>query len=644
MIRECVGFVEKYISYYGTKDKTPTQFLIDDIFLSSSQNNYFKNKISKNNSESSSEEDSTIFIFVPFEKSDSNLKIRIDGISVVKKSANVSDMLNVIPENSRNSDLVSNDLISIINNPDKHISIVADNNKRIGGSQGLSSSVIYILELAKCAKKNNTTEFSKGSLKSQSLQGLLSLSKGDYPILKSRLEKFVYEQSYDSLSSLGLNSIGPALSEWLYSDSSKSVINEIQNLSLSSSGGSIFIVNLIPSSDSSSIYSKIREEYLRQKVFNNDPKDLGICSSCGKSNCPVESPESLIGGFDKKRFLSHPTMFLNQQSKPILICHNCALKYSAFFGLLKKWRIKIFPLFINSYLQEKEIRLINEKGVNTFSQIFNQLNDLKSSDFYLILFTNGELKYFDYVCNYNWLVSWKKNKFGAIKLSRRDLERKFYTAMGLTKFDYFSSDLKGLDNLQSYFHNSFSEKVFNFVYRNTNGFTRADILRLCVLSIENLALNSKDFSQSSMRIQACLDMWFNQKSLLIKSEGLFMSIEELRKSEPIGNSLERWSYCAGRSYRFLVSKRASGASLELEEIVRAHNFNSVKNALIKKMENRSYALKDDDLASFKLKLAELLAFDNFGNSEFMDFKPYFYAGYVDELKHEVKKKGGDSNE
>lgn len=672
MIRECIGFVERYIKHYKPEGKTDLSFIIDDIFLETANEdetleaeeiNDVKNVASdtleteetdaKKQKKSTNREEQ-VFIIFPFESSETGLKLDYEKVFVAKKPKDVSELLELeIVKNYGYSEVVLEDLKQIFNHPKKHISLVSDNNKRIGGSQNLSSSVIYAVELVSSKiTKDGSAEFKKGSLKGNSLDELLQLKKDDKLILKNRLDNFAYDEKYSNLCKMGVNSIGKELAKWLFLSSNVHKISSIQNIMSENQGSfSLIAISLIPKNGSSNPYSTIREEYFKQKVFNNDPVNKGICANCQNLDRFIETPQSEIAIDGKKRFLTHPTMMQTGKNKPIMICHECALKYAAFFGLLKKWKIKIMPLFIDTKLQENEIRLFNEKGVNSFSQIFNQLGESNSLEFYVVLFSFGKLKYFDYVCNYNWKLDWvyqsshsEESDAPSNKISRSKLEWKVCSAMGIKYMDYFE-EKKGLDTLQSYLRNLLSEKVFHFVYRNRNHFTTRDLWKLSILPIEKLALGPmKDFNnQINKQIQACLEIWFNRNYLLNLNGGTFMSINELRNLEPVGASTERWAYHAGRAYRFLVSKRASGASLELEPIVRAHHIQNVKGAIVKKLEQRAHALDEKDLKQFNLQMAELLAFNEFNGIEFNDLKPYFYAGYVDAIKYE-KKTGGDSNE
>jgi len=660
MIRECVEFVDKYIQSNNTTKKSVNSFIIDDILLQTAEDDEksteveIEETIVDETQKKSEKKEVTLFLIFPFENSENGLKLKHDKVVVRTKPKDVTELLELdIIKEYNYSDVELNDLKGIFETPEKHIALVSDNNKRIGGSQNLSSSVIYAIELASCKTSDgNLTEFKKGSLEGISLGSLFDKEKDKEPILKTRLEKFAYNIEYNLLCNLGFNNIGSSLSNWFYStESSREILNHISKLCAETQGNSsIIIINLIPHQENiSNIYAIVREEYFKQNVFKNNPEIKGTCACCQKKNCFIDAPQNEIAMDSKKRFLEHPTMMFTNQCKPILICHDCAIKYAAFFGLLKKWKIKIMPLFVDTKLYSKEIRLIDENGLNSFSQIFNQLGDSDSLEFYLILFTGGELKYFDYVCNYNWKLNWshlsnyRNNSDRQInKITRRLFERKICLAIGINYLDYFE-EKKGLNNLQSFLRSLLAEKLFNFVYRNQNYFVQHDIWQLCILPIEQLAFGSKKDFKTSKQIKACLEIWFNRDHLINVKEGSFMSIEELRNNVQIGNSLERWAYRAGKAYCFLVSKRASGQSLELENIIRSHQNQNVKDAIVKKLEQRAHALDEKELKQFRLQFAELFAFDQFGEVEFKDLKPYFYAGYIDEIKINTKA-GGDSNE
>jgi hypothetical protein len=266
-----------------------------------------------------------------------------------------------------------------------------------------------------------------------------------------------------------------------------------------------------------------------------------------------------------------------------------------------------------------------------------------------MLFSSGELKYCDYVSNYTWEIEWvnysqyyNRQNGQTNKIKRNLFELKVCTAIGIKHLNYFE-DQKGLNNLQSYLRNLLSEKIFNFVYRNRNQFTQQDLWQLSILPFEQLILGSqKEFEeQNYRRVQICLEIWFNQNQLLNLKEGIYVSIEELRNNVQIGDSSEKWAYRAGVTYRFLVSKQAGQKNLELENIVRSHQNQTVKNAIVKKLEQRSHALDEGELKQFRLQLAELLAFNKFDGVNFKELKPYFYAGYIDQIKNE-RKIGGDS--
>jgi len=658
MIQECVGFVEHYVKHKNTSGKTINSFIIDDIFLSIAKDdeNEAKETIEETTEEKTSKksgkDDTQIFVIFPFENSENGLRLKHDKVVVRKKPKNVSELLelDIVGEYNYSND-ERNDLRSIFEAPEKHIGLVSDNNKRIGGSQNLSSSVIYAIKIADGKDIDNSVNLKKGSITGSSFQELLAVEKNSAPLIKTRLENFKYDEAYVDLCSFGLNTVGNQLANWFYKEPAN--IERVSTECVGVDGAfSIIIISLIPPKDGIvDIYSKIREEYFKQKVFNNDSKMKGTCACCQKKDCLVESPQNEIAMDGKKRFLEHPTMMHPNQTKPTLICHDCAIKYAAFFGLLKKWRVKIMPLFVEPKLQTKEIRLLDENGLNRFSRIFNQIGDPDALEFYLILFTSGKLKYFDYVCNYDWKLNWTKLLYQYYddeehinKITRSAFERKVCASIGIDYINYFESSPKGLNNFQLYLQSLVAEKLFNFVYRNRNTFALQDIWQLSILPIEQLAFGSENDFRKSKQITPCLEIWFNRNHLLNMEGGEFMSIEELRNTAPIGNSPEKWAYCAGRAYRFLVSKQAGQKNLELESIVRAHQNQNIKDAIVKKLEQRSHALDEEELKQFRLQIAELLAFDQFGGVEFNGLKPYFYAGYVDEIGNVRRKPEGDSDE
>jgi hypothetical protein len=139
-------------------------------------------------------------------------------------------------------------------------------------------------------------------------------------------------------------------------------------------------------------------------------------------------------------------------------------------------------------------------------------------------------------------------------------------------------------------------------------------------------------------ISDSINLWFNQKIFLKETEEDIMKITELQNKEP-DFSVEVWAFNAGRFYRFLVEKsKAEGPegkakkSLELEAVIAISQIKRLRLLLGDKFGNRSHAITEIELKNLSIQSEKLLATNNFDEEGFREVKPYFYAGYVYQLK------------
>ncbi|MBU0591327.1 hypothetical protein KKF81_04870 [Candidatus Micrarchaeota archaeon] len=645
MIKECVGFVENYgyLKDKSLRDKSRDllcEFLVDDILLAT---NY-------------EDDEQKICVILPFHLSGSEngkLKLAKEKIFVKTIAGKVSneifseDELGVIGEYHYTAEEV-NEIYNIIENTRKHLQLIPvynkqDMNKLIGGNKTILSPVIYAF---KVNKKKETFE--------RAISRFMS---------KEKLKKCKYDKK--QLPQLQLfNSIGTEIDSILTNelDYLKTKISEKETLFSAEKKknvpAKVFFIVLLPSLAAfklkqllpdaynyHSIYSFLRIEFLKAQSTINAQKTKNNCMCCNKSEY-LDAPVPFITYSSKKPFLEHKTR--HSKEKNFLICGRCALLYRLFFDYVSINNIKIMPLFVDSNLQKMEITLISKKGVNSFADIFNQLQN-KDCDFYLFLLklSNGgkpcrELFFYDYIFNYCWILGEFKfySHKGFIRVSRVFLESRIKSILGIAgHFPYFEK-LDGKAEWITYLFNSLQEKLFNYTYRNVSQLTHLDFLNLFILPIEYHALsNPKLFWSNSGAVTDSLDLWFNQKLFTKETEVDVMKMDELQKSEP-DTSAEAWAFHAGRFYRFLVEKsKADGGSkkvLELEAIVACNQIKRVRLVLGDKFGCRSYAITDAELQNSGISGDKILATNSYDLVGFREFKPYFYAGYICYLKNKLR--------
>lgn len=401
---------------------------------------------------------------------------------------------------------------------------------------------------------------------------------------------------------------------------------------------------------------ELTEKYIKdssKKLRKNAKNIEGECFVCGK-NSSISASGFFSSYAEGKIFLHHKTR-KNEDGKgsPNLICEECESKLKDFEKILNDHKLKIFPLFINSNLREKEIKIIKSNGQNTFRFIFDELSkkdSLENLDFYLVV-NSGDYLFFDYISNYNLQIGDLKIYFNHLKLGENG-EKTYYRndtienvkRFSIEKFiseilysrylDYFG-DLKGDDNQLISLKYKIRQKVFDFVYKNKNSLNKKDIEEILIFRIEKDIRNDK---VQKGNITKYLNFFFNlhlieekmEKPILEKTEDMkrVFANNEANNFEIRDDS--EWAYWCGQIAFFLAynSKTSNKNFSLLEPFVSKSVSSQIKRTLLEFFEKYKYEIKLTN-RNFKKIFNKTLNYQPETKS-FSRLKTSFYTGVFDD--------------
>lgn len=397
-------------------------------------------------------------------------------------------------------------------------------------------------------------------------------------------------------------------------------------------------------------WDKIACDFIKERTARGKAalSIIGNCNICNK-NGKVSNPSIATNYDEKKIFLRHNTRHSKDgKGIPLRACGDCVQKLNRFEEILKHYKIKIFPLFIDPDELSQEIKLLSsnlEKDENLFDHIFNQLTQDKNIfDFYLVVKTDDYF-FFDYISGYKWEIGEFTNYFEETKhkqhIRRPELAQKLARSLtGKPSIKYFDK-IKGFDNQQTTLIYSFRQKIFDFVYRNQNVLTTNDLQNIVLFRIEN---NLKNNSIS----KETFNLYFN-RHLLLHDENpnrcvldMIPSIREKIISENIAaieiDNDEVWAYFAGQMAYYLVSlsKTKNKKYSLLEPFTNKPTIKMVQMTIGQLIEQYRHEINLNN-KRFRKIATSVLAYES--KKSFIELKIPFYVGTFDDNIVYYKKKG-----
>ena len=505
-----------------------------------------------------------------------------------------------------------------------------DNNKNLGGSQGLYSANFFTFQYRWTKSEKQKQE-----------------RKTFKEVLIEKWEKSYNESSINLIEGEELNQLRNCVE--VLKDNKDNFINMIidkyvehinpnNNLNKDDYDNFIeknkkpIIVFFIPNNFQNNYEEKLKivfeEVYLKNKIFNAKTEK-------GESNCPICGEKSLLSfpvNFNNeaegKYFIFH-----NDRKKKynIFICAKCAFHLNNFYiNILSK--IKIFPLFIDKKENDRTIELFKKEGDNleklSFRKIMENIYKKTSSDvldFYLVIYNgNANLINIDYITGYRIYFN------GESIFNIEDILNRTFFDYKL-KNNYFSDKIDTKNKELDLLIYKYREKIFNFVYRaNYNALNLCEINDIFVnkLRIDLRKLHDKE-EKDKVNFNSLFENFYELNKIF---GGNFMgSVEEVKSKDSI-ESIEDLSFYLGQAVYYLLSK--SRTENKTHALVEPFiNITSFK-ILAKKFEDLFNAYKHalpfawQNQNSWFSKIWEKLI-EHKENPFTDELKMYFYAGYFD---------------
>jgi len=287
-----------------------------------------------------------------------------------------------------------------------------------------------------------------------------------------------------------------------------------------------------------------KKAFIHEKSFYTGVK----CLLCGTENTTVGMPPLFNNKSANKPFVIHRT---RKREENILTCAECSnylIRFEKYF--LKKYQIKLFPLFIDPVLQKKEIKILTRMkdgslGFEGFRKILYAVSREHKEDFtfYLVMYNaKNKILAFDYISGYRVQLehplhqpSFIQGQDGYQVINNVfDVERELDELLD-NKLDrhYFEDkiDLKSKSYLAPLVY-KYRMPIFNFVYRNKrDGFSLRDIEEIFSVQMKHKLLDpettSSKLKQYVNRFLALYEVFSNNFNNFSRQKGVNM--EEFRK-------------------------------------------------------------------------------------------------------------------
>lgn len=398
-------------------------------------------------------------------------------------------------------------------------------------------------------------------------------------------------------------------------------------------------------------WKKTTDDYIEESmsVGKKTNQTYGECFVC-KQQGSISNPSFLNNDNNAKPFLKHVTRSSTDgKGISLLVCQTCGSKLNEFGDILKEYKLKIFPLFVNPETRINGINSIKyfkyevREDKNTFAFVFDQLAKRKEEnlfDFYLFVNYSNTYFFFDYITGYNWRIGDYTNFFNKESIeksiTRQRIEKEALKILSLRLDDktYFGK-IDGKDNQQTSMIYSIRQKLFDFVYRNKNSITSDDLQNIVLFRIE------KEIRNTFVDIKICkesLNLFFNKGLILQntnKNESVLNRVKSARDTISSGNfekfevkNDEEWAYFAGQLAYYLISLSQSDKKYDLlEPFTNKSTTKLVKIAIQDMFERYKHEIGLNNMR-FRVITTKILSYEI--DRSFIDLKISFYTGAFDD--------------
>jgi CRISPR-associated protein Csh1 len=489
-----------------------------------------------------------------------------------------------------------------------------DNNKALGGSQGLDTASHFSFRYQWSIPKQNKNSSNNNVY----IDTLIEKWKKTFKHSNNKINEIndmltYFEQKY--------------VSNQKYEDMIQDVVNKANNKTP-------FIVffwyDKYKPKDMEDLLSKDYQEYIVNKAFKKSTlilKGKKTCQICGKTGV-IGLPNTFNNANNAIPFLRH----LERKSDiHIAICSDCSVKIDTFkrFFLCK---INTFPLFIESKLRNETIAFIRQNNEKlNFRDIMHDIyrkTTYNELDFYLIIYNRiNDFIAFDYVTGFNFY----KNGMSIFEIETL-ISRSFFDEMLLN--NYFSDKVetkeKELDNL-IYKHRS---QIFDYIYRaKYNTLNKAHILDMYISSLK---IKLRYLYNSDIKEKVIIDRINEMNRNFLKLDKYFggnymETIEDVKNTDEIA-SPQSCAYYAGQIVYYLLmqSEKKEKKHSMVEPFINISTLNTLGLKLIELFNAYSHAINITH-KKFNDIFSNIFEFIIKGDNKKVKFdnnlKMFFYAGY-----------------
>lgn len=405
-----------------------------------------------------------------------------------------------------------------------------DNNKSLGGSQGLYTSSFLCFGYGWTLSKKNIDSLNeekkkilKEKLSENQRNAKLNDLKNKYfnDFIREILKKWemVYEDK--KFEEIYENNIPEEIKCFINKSKDKNFVKRLledilKKATIDKSFIVMFWFDYLDEKKIENLYMLTYDKYKSIKAFVNKKEVYkGKCQVCLKDDTKIGLPTIFNTLSNKKPFILHLDRLKKENILTCVECSDYIYKFKRFF--LDKLKVRLFPLFIDPDLRTKEIKLLtkfkDEDGISFkgFKEILKTINqDYKNElSFYLVIYNyESNILFFDYITGYKYYLTEKVQQEPFIHTKDGeetffilsdifDIEEKLNYLLDeqLTK-NYFEIEIKNKNVNPSLINLIYKNMIgiFNLIYRNNkNEFSLVNLEEIFISQMKQKLITEKDF-------------------------------------------------------------------------------------------------------------------------------------------------------
>lgn len=562
-----------------------------------------------------------------------------------------------------------------------------DNNKNIGGSKGLYSSSFF------CFKYNWTLP--KGDIKqeikeAEKVKDEQEKTKQPTDLKNKYLDKFVEtltnkckmvykEEKYQEIFGEADNYKDIKIFfDWMKNENNiKEILREILSLNqllLNKSFIVMFWFDL-PNTNTEDLYRYNYECYKKLNAFIQRKRTYkGLCPICQKDNIDLGMPVVFNSLNVKKPFVIHRD---KEKQENILTCAECSdYIYKFKTSFLDKYKVKLFPLFIDQELKTEEIKLLDrfkdDEGIGFagFKKVLYSVSKNYKYDlsFYLVLYNSkNDILAFDYITGYKYYLDFSLINYSFYEREEdinirnifhieRELDYLFDNRLINNYFEDKIEDNSGKGFLINLIY-KYRMPIFNLIYRNNkNEFLLMNLEEIFLVQVKHKILNTNEYEirryiNHFISLHTALknniystEGGKNMEELRILCDKLISSIKDADTQEKLKNDIDRFletlddlqkknvfGFLIGQVVYYILSQSKAGDKTHalLEGFINVGTL-GVLAERIKEYFNKYKHEIGFNYWKFNQIMSKVMMFceDN-RNLSFREIETIFYIGYFD---------------